>query len=181
MQHKPYIAQFPIDVHIDIHWYTSSSVGVRGDPCMCISILGYPGRSTKILGYVWISIYISLDIHWYSSSFMTKYLQIAPRISPRVRGFWLKEPSVKIHYEKWPPFFEGVRRPNHKKSAFLWEIDTFPMPFNCFVSSHPPPTPFQFRFPPLHPIVRRARHSPACLIMAAFPSTSDLLKFKMVF
>lgn len=69
MQHKPYIAQFPIDVHIDIHWYTSSSMGVQGDPWICISILGYPGRSTKILGYVWISMYI----HRYS--LISMYIQ----------------------------------------------------------------------------------------------------------
>ena len=69
MQHKPYIAQSPIDVHIDIHWYTSSSMGVQGYPWICISILGYPGRSTKIIGYVWISLYI----HKYSLIFM--YIQ----------------------------------------------------------------------------------------------------------
>ena len=33
-------------------------------------------------------------------SFMTKCLQIDPRISPKARGFWLKERSVEIHFEK---------------------------------------------------------------------------------
>ena len=69
MQHKPYIAQFPIDVHIDIHWYTSSSMGVQGDPWICISILGYHGRSTKVLGCVWISMYI------YGYSLISMYIQ----------------------------------------------------------------------------------------------------------
>jgi len=31
-------------------------------------------------------------------SFMTKYIQTAPRISPKARGFWLKEPSAKIRF-----------------------------------------------------------------------------------
>ena len=33
-------------------------------------------------------------------SFMTKYLQIASWISRKAKGFWLKEPSAKIHLEK---------------------------------------------------------------------------------
>ena len=71
---------------------------------------------------------------------MTKYLQIASRISPKARGFWLREPSVKIHYEKRPPFFEREEDQITQNLHSFWKL----IPFLCvfivlFLLIPPPP------------------------------------------
>ena len=59
--------------------------------------------------------------------FMTKCFQIDPQISPKARGFWLKEPSAKIHFGKWPPlvFWEMKKISKHRNVSWKW------VPFLC--------------------------------------------------
>ena len=52
--------------------------------------------------------------------FMTKCLQIDPRISPKARGFWLKEPSAKIHFENHLQQTKDFRKTKQITNIFIF-------------------------------------------------------------
>ena len=64
---------------------------------------------------------------------MSKCLQNDLRISPEARGFWVKEPSVKIHFEKVPPTKCFGKMKHVRKSILFVKIATFVMPFYGFL------------------------------------------------
>jgi len=66
---------------------------------------------------------------------MTKYLQIGSRISPKAMGFWLKEPSAKIHSENDLQQNGFWKMKNHQASSCFVKMATFVFAFLWFFSS----------------------------------------------